>query len=180
MPRANLELAGYAVIVMGVSGSGKSTLGKALADHYSVSFVEGDTLHPPLNVSKMQSGIPLADEDRWPWLDAVGSNLAAFREQGVVASCSALRRSYRDRLRFLAGQETVFLYLSGSREVLAGRMARRTGHFMPAALLYSQFETFEAPEREPDVIELDIEHDPKTLMTEAISLINKYFHRAAR
>lgn len=130
------------VVVMGVSGSGKSTVGAALARCLRVPFVDADTLHPAANVAKMAAGDPLDDEDRYPWLDAVGEWLAAHRDGGV-ASCSALKRTYRDQLRaHCPGVE--FLHLSGSAELIADRLAARTDHFMPAALLRSQLDTLEA------------------------------------
>lgn len=126
---------------MGVSGSGKSTVGAALAGRMGVPFVDADTLHPAANVAKMAAGEPLDDDDRSPWLDAVGEWLAAHRDGGV-ASCSALKRTYRDKLRaHCPGVE--FLHLSGSAELIADRLAARTDHFMPAALLRSQLDTLE-------------------------------------
>lgn len=129
------------IVVMGVSGSGKSTVGAALARRLQVPFVDADTLHPPANIAKMAAGQPLSDDDRYPWLAEVGEWLAAHRDGGV-ASCSALKRKYRDQLRaHCAGVE--FLHLAGSPELIGGRVAARTGHFMPAALLRSQFDTLE-------------------------------------
>ncbi|ASW95408.1 gluconokinase [Mycobacterium intracellulare] len=130
------------VVVMGVSGSGKSTVGAALARRTRVPFVDADTLHPAANIAKMAAGEPLDDDDRYPWLDKVGEWLTAHRDGGVV-SCSALKKEYRDRLRaHCPGVE--FLHLSGSAELIAGRLAARTDHFMPAALLRSQLDTLEA------------------------------------
>lgn len=126
---------------MGVSGSGKSTVGPALARRLGVPFVDADTLHPRTNIVKMTAGEPLSDDDRRPWLDRVGEWLAGHRDGGVV-SCSALKRDYRDRLRgHCPGTE--FLYLSGAPELLGARLAARSGHFMPAALLRSQFDALE-------------------------------------
>lgn len=130
------------VVVMGVSGSGKSTVGAALARRMRVPFLDADTLHPAANVAKMAAGHPLDDDDRYPWLDTVGEWLAAHRDGGV-ASCSALKKTYRDRLRaHCPGVE--FVHLSGSAELIAGRLTARTDHFMPAALLRSQLDTLEA------------------------------------
>lgn len=126
---------------MGVSGSGKSTVGAALAQRLRVPFVDADTLHPPANIAKMAAGEPLDDDDRRPWLDAVGEWLAGHRDGGVV-SCSALKRKYRDQLREHYPQ-VVFLHLAGSPALIGGRLAARTGHFMPAALLRSQFDALE-------------------------------------
>jgi carbohydrate kinase (thermoresistant glucokinase family) len=126
---------------MGVSGSGKSTVGAALAQRLRVPFVDADALHPPANIAKMTAGEPLGDGDRYPWLERVGEWLAGHRDGGVV-SCSALKRKYRDQLRaHCPGVE--FLYLSGSPELIAARLAARSGHFMPAALLQSQFDALE-------------------------------------
>jgi gluconokinase len=129
------------VVVMGVSGSGKSTVGAALARRLRVPFVDADTMHPAANIAKMAAGEPLDDDDRYPWLERVGDWLAAHRDGGVV-SCSALKRAYRDQLRaHCPGVE--FLHLSGSAELIAGRLAARTEHFMPLALLRSQLNTLE-------------------------------------
>jgi gluconokinase len=140
------------VVVMGVSGSGKTTVGAALADALRLPFVDGDALHPAANVAKMAAGIPLDDADRAPWLDAVGAVLAAGP---VVVACSALRRVYRDRLR-LAAPELLLVFLDGSREVLAQRMAARPGHFMPASLLDSQLATLERPDPDERPVTVDI------------------------
>jgi gluconokinase len=131
------------VVVMGVSGSGKSTVGAALAQRLRVPFADGDDLHPPANIAKMSAGHPLDDDDRRPWLDAIGEWLADHDAEGGVICCSALKRSYRDRLRRHAGR-VEFLHLDGSREVIAARQATRPGHFMPASLVTSQFATLEA------------------------------------
>jgi gluconokinase len=126
---------------MGVSGSGKSTVGAALARRLAVPFVDADTLHPAANIAKMTAGEPLDDDDRYPWLERVGEWLAGHRD-GAVASCSALKRQYRDQLRAHCPR-VEFLHLSGSPELIGGRLAARSGHFMPAALLRSQFDTLE-------------------------------------
>ncbi|KBZ62317.1 hypothetical protein K875_03238 [Mycobacterium [tuberculosis] TKK-01-0051] len=129
------------VVVMGVSGSGKSTVGAALAQRWRVPFVDADTLHPAANIAKMAAGEPLDDDDRYPWLERVGDWLAAHRD-GAVVSCSALKRKYRDQLRARCpGVE--FLHLSGPAELIGARLAARTDHFMPAALLRSQLDTLE-------------------------------------
>lgn len=140
------------VVVMGVSGSGKSTVGAALADALGVRFVDGDSLHPAANVAKMAAGIPLDDSDRVPWLDAVAAVLAAGP---VVVACSALRRVYRDRLR-AAAPALELVFLDGSRELLASRMARRPGHFMPTTLLESQLATLERPGADEHPLTADI------------------------
>ena len=126
---------------MGVSGSGKSTVGMALARRLAVPFVDADTLHPSANIAKMTAGEPLDDDDRYPWLERVGQWLAGHRD-GAVASCSALKRKYRDQLRAHC-PEAEFLHLAGAPELIGGRLAARSGHFMPAALLRSQFDALE-------------------------------------
>ncbi len=132
-----------AVVVMGVASCGKTTLGEALAAHFGLPFVEGDRLHSPESVAKMSAGIALTDEDRWPWLGRVGYALAG--DTACVASCSALKRSYRDAIRAHAKRDVAFVHLHGAREVLAARIAGRKGHFMPASLLDSQLKTLEMP-----------------------------------
>jgi gluconokinase len=126
---------------MGVSGAGKSTVGAALARRLAVPFVDADTLHPAANIAKMTAGEPLNDDDRHPWLERVGEWLADHHD-GAVASCSALKRQSRDQLRAHCPNAD-FLHLSGSPELIGGRLAARSGHFMPAALLRSQFDALE-------------------------------------
>ncbi len=130
------------IVVMGVSGAGKSTIGAGLAASLAVPFVDADDLHPVANVEKMAAGIPLSDDDRWPWLDRVGAELSARAATGAVIACSALKRVYRDAIRVRA-PTALFVLLSGTHELLAARMARRENHFMPPALLASQLETLE-------------------------------------
>jgi gluconokinase len=133
-----------AIIVMGVTGSGKSTLGKALARALGWQFVEGDTLHPAGNITKMAAGLPLDDEDRVPFLDNVAKTLVQSQPHGIVVSCSALKRSYRDRIRS-ADPNTLFVLPVLSREQLQERLRGRVGHFMPGTLLDSQLATLEPP-----------------------------------
>ncbi|GAA5156282.1 gluconokinase [Nocardioides marinquilinus] len=130
------------VVVMGVSGSGKSTVGAALSQRLRVPYEDADDLHPQANVAKMAAGHALDDDDRRPWLDAVGAWLGAHDGTGGVMSCSALKRAYRDQLRTHAPRLEL-LHLHGPREVIAARQASRPGHFMPASLLDSQFATLE-------------------------------------
>jgi len=127
---------------MGVSGSGKTTVGELLAQRLRVDYGEADDFHPSANKQKMSAGVPLDDDDRRPWLLAVGDWLAEHGDRGAVATCSALKAAYRDLLRQEAPR-TVFLHLTASPEVLAERMARRQGHFMPVSLLDSQLDTLE-------------------------------------
>jgi gluconokinase len=143
------------VVVMGVSGSGKSTVGSLLAQRLRVPFVDADSLHPPANVAKMTAGQPLDDYDRYPWLARVGQWLADHRDGGV-ASCSALKRDYRDRLRARC-PSVEFLYLRGSAETIATRLATRSDHFMPAALLRSQFDALQPLGADEPGVTVDIE-----------------------
>jgi gluconokinase len=133
---------GPVVVVMGVAGSGKSVVGRLLAQRLGVEFAEGDDFHPAANVAKMTAGQPLDDADREPWLDVVAGWIAGRGELGGVVSCSALRRRYRDRLR-ADTPGVFFLHLDGSPALISGRLAERTGHFMPAELLRSQVDTLE-------------------------------------
>jgi gluconokinase len=146
------------IVVMGVSGSGKSTVGAALAQRLRVPFADADDFHPPANIAKMTAGEPLTDDDRYPWLEAIGQWLADRCESGAVMSCSALKRKYRDQIRrHCAG--VVSLHLSGSPEVIGRRQASRPGHFMPASLLASQFETLEPLDADERGITIDVDQD---------------------
>jgi gluconokinase len=131
------------VVIMGVSGCGKSSVGAALSAATGLPYVDGDDLHPPENVEKMRASQPLTDADRWPWLDRVAAVLAA--RAPVLVGCSALKRAYRDRIRAGAGGTVLFVHLTGEREVIAARLARRQGHYMPPGLLDSQFAALEPP-----------------------------------
>jgi len=163
-----------AFIVMGVSGSGKTVVAEAVARDLSLSFLEGDTLHPRANIEKMSMGIPLTDADRLPWLDKIGQEIAMSLAagEGIVISCSALKRIYRDRLRGFARGRLTFIFLNGSEEVLAPRMAARKGHFMPASLLKSQLATLEDPSAEDGVIAVDISGEPDDVIAEAIRKVH--------
>ena len=148
----------HAIVVMGVSGCGKSSVGRAVAERLGYDFVDADDLHPQANVEKMRGGTPLTDEDRWPWLAAVVDAMSErlSRGAGVVMACSALKRSYRDRLR-QAGRQVRFVHLSATEELIAARLARRRSHFFDPKLLASQFAALEAPEPsvETDVVVVD-------------------------
>jgi gluconokinase len=136
------------IVVMGVSSSGKSTVGNAIARTLHVPFLDGDGYHPQANVEKMRAGIPLTDEDRWPWLERLAGALAeaAGKKGAAVGACSALKRQYRQYLAEKAGEPILFVYLEGSRELIAERMARRQHEYMPTSLLDSQFATLEVPD----------------------------------
>jgi len=150
-----------AIIVMGVCGCGKSSVGAAIAERLGLPFIEGDVLHPKSNVEKMSRGEPLSDEDRWPWLEIIGRRMAEAldRGEGIVVSCSALKKVYRDRLRAAVAGRLSFVYLEGTRALLSERMGSRTGHFMPTSLLHSQLATLEAPTGEHGVVTVDIDRE---------------------
>jgi gluconokinase len=135
------------IILMGVAGVGKTTLGKRLAEELGWRFFEGDDFHPPANVAKMAAGVPLTDADRLPWLERLRGLVAEAlaREEDVVLSCSALRRSYRQLLT-VDPCRVRWVYLRGPQELIASRLGSRTGHFMPPSLLDSQLAALEAPE----------------------------------
>ncbi len=147
-----------ALIVMGVSGSGKSTIAEKLAQHLGWRYEDGDKFHPASNVAKMSAGHPLTDEDRWPWLQAIADEIDRACKAGehVIIACSALKHSYRDVL--VHGRDDVrIVYLRGTQELIAGRLAQRRGHFMPPGLLASQFKTLEPPD--PDEHPLTVSID---------------------
>ena len=145
------------IVVMGISGSGKSTLARAVADRYGWPFVEGDELHPDANIAKMKAGLALTDEDRRPWLCAVGKQIANWRNlrsPGAI-TCSALKRNYRDQLRNIADR-LYFVYLKIDKDEAIRRVVSRHGHFMSIDLVDSQLENLEIPSREIDVVTLDV------------------------
>jgi gluconokinase len=148
---------------MGVSSSGKTTVGKVIAQRFHAPYVEGDDYHPPANIKKMSAGIPLTDDDRWPWLDAFGKAMhdTAGTKGIAIGACSALRRSYRDRLVAAANEPIVFVYLDGTYEEIDARMKARTGHFMPESLLRSQFATLEPPAADENAIDVPIASTPE-------------------
>ena len=149
------------IVVMGVSGSGKSTVGAALAQRLRVPFADADDFHPAENIAKMSAGQPLDDDDRRPWLESIGAWLAEHADGGVM-SCSALKRNYRDHLRDHA-PTTLFAHLAGSVEVISRRQASRPGHFMPPALLASQFETLEQLTSDERGLTVDVDQIPVPL-----------------
>lgn len=153
------------IVVMGVSGCGKSTVGCALATALGVPYVEGDDLHPPQNVALMAAGTPLSDADRQGWLATVAQRLSDDRARGagVVVACSALKRSYRDSLR-AAAPDVLFVHLQGPQALLMQRLAQRKGHYMPAALLQSQFDTLEPPLADEAALQLDISPGPEAIV----------------
>ncbi|WP_431240162.1 gluconokinase [Mycolicibacterium aichiense] len=154
-------------VVMGVSGSGKSTVGAALAQRLRVPFADADDFHPSANIAKMTAGQALNDDDRYPWLEAIGGWLVGHPGGGVM-SCSALKRKYRDQLRQQC-PDVKFLHLSGSAEVIARRQASRPGHFMPASLLASQFETLEPLDPDEDGITIDVDQNIDSIVDRYVS-----------
>lgn len=156
------------IVVMGVAGCGKSTVGAALGTRLGLPFIDGDALHPPQNIAKMTRGEPLTDEDRQPWLRAVG---AALRDAPAIVGCSALKRAYRDLIRAEAGAPVVFVHLAGTQEVIAARMRARKNHFMPPALLASQFATLEPPGPDEAAITVDLDRPVEDVVAEVLSAL---------
>lgn len=144
------------MVLMGVAGCGKSSVGAALARRIGAVYVDGDDLHPAANIAKMGRGIPLSDEDRWPWLTRVGETLSAGSSPTIIG-CSALKRAYRDHIASVVGAPVTFIHLVGSLEVIERRMKARKGHFMPSALLASQFAALEPPGSDENAISVDID-----------------------
>jgi gluconokinase len=155
------------IVVMGVAGCGKSSLGAALAQGLGLALVEGDDFHPEVNQQKMRAGVPLTDGDRAGWLEALAAQLVAAAPGGVVLTCSALKRAYRERLR-AAAPGLCFVHLALSRDEALRRVAARAGHFFPSSLVDSQLATLEPPAGEPGVIELDATLPPAALAAQAL------------
>lgn len=156
-------------VVMGVSGSGKTTIARGVATGLGWDLLEGDAFHPPANVEKMSHGVPLTDDDRWPWLRAIAAEIDSQAEQGrsVVVACSALKRVYRDLL--LTGRPGgILVYLDGSPELIAARMAARKGHFMPPKLLESQFATLEPPAPDEQPVTVSIAPSPDAIIADVV------------
>jgi gluconokinase len=160
-----------AVIVMGVTSCGKTSVGEALATRLGAHFIEGDKLHPAANIAKMSNGIPLNDDDRWPWLDEIGQSLRG--DVVKIASCSALKKSYRQRLILAAQRPVTFVFLNGTREQLAERIAARKNHFMPPSLLDSQLATLEPPLVEEGAIQCDITAAVKEIVQQVLAKLER-------
>ncbi len=158
------------VVVMGVSASGKSSVAAALAERCAVAFVDADDLHPEANIAKMAAGIPLEDDDRWPWLESVADALSD-RPGGAIVACSALKRRYRDRLRQKV-PTLIFVFLNGTPGLLAQRAESRRGHFMPPQLLRSQLEALEPLETDECGITVDIDASVADIAESALEWIN--------
>jgi gluconokinase len=156
------------IVVMGVSGSGKSTVGAALAQRLRVPFADADDFHPPANIAKMTAGNPLDDDDRYPWLEAIGEWLAQHGDGGVM-SCSALKRKYRDQMRRHC-PTVEFLHLSGTPQVIGKRQASRPGHFMPASLLASQFATLEPLDPDEHGVAVDVDQNIDAIVDNYVAL----------
>jgi gluconokinase len=159
------------LVIMGVSGCGKSTVGEGLAKALHLPFLEGDSLHPPRNVALMAAGTPLTDEDRAGWLDTIAARLAALPDdEGLVVSCSALKRAYRDRLR-RAAPDVRFVHLHGTTALLAQRLLQRQHLYMPPTLLDSQLATLEMPTADEHVIALNIADPVPQLLQQALQVL---------
>ncbi|MFH1342169.1 MAG: gluconokinase [Pseudomonadota bacterium] len=154
---------------MGVSGSGKSTIGEALAERLRWTFEDGDRFHPPGNVAKMSAGHPLTDEDRIPWLQAIADEIDRLCKAGerAVIACSALKRAYRDIL--VHGRDDVrIVFLDGTQDLIASRLAARKGHFMPPELLASQFRTLEPPAENENPVTVSIDAPVETVVDDIV------------
>jgi gluconokinase len=149
------------IVIMGVAGCGKSTIAELLAARWGFDVLEGDALHPASNAAKMAAGIPLDDADRGPWLTAIAQH-ARNRRRGLVISCSALARRYRDTLR-TGAPGALFIHLDGSPQLMEARVAARVGHFMPSSLVASQFAVLEPLEHDERGLTIDAGLDPRTI-----------------
>jgi gluconokinase len=158
-----------AAVVMGVASCGKTTVGAAVADRLGVRFIEGDRLHSAANIAKMSAGTPLTDEDRWPWLASIGAALRG--EDGAIAACSALKKSYRKAIAAAAGRPVSFVFLSGGRALLQQRINARKNHFMPPTLLDSQLATLEIPGPDEDAVTIDIAQEPEAIVEAAVAFL---------
>ncbi|TLS43497.1 gluconokinase [Streptomyces montanus] len=170
-PRTHEPRSPHVVVIMGVAGTGKTTVGPLLADRLGVPYAEGDGFHPETNIAKMSAGTPLTDEDRRPWLDAIGEWAHERAGLGGVVSCSALKRSYRDRLRASA-PGLVFVQLTGDRKLIEDRMTHRQGHFMPTALLDSQFATLQPLQADEAGVAVDVSGSPEEIAERALSALH--------
>jgi gluconokinase len=159
------------VVVMGVAASGKTTVGELLARELDVEYADADDFHSAANVAKMSAGIPLTDEDRGPWLDAIGAWLAERAATGAVVTCSALRRRYRDAIRSSAG-DVWFLFCHGTFALISARIAHRSQHFMPGSLLKSQFATLEPPGPDERAVYEDVASPPERIVADFLEQVS--------
>ena len=167
------------VVVMGVAGCGKSTVAEAIHERLDYAYAEGDDFHPQANIDKMSAGIPLTDEDRWPWLQVINKWMVAREALGenTVVSSSALKRSYREALS--ENVPTVFIHLSGTQELIQQRLNERKGHFMPPALLPSQFAILEPLSPDENGVEVSIEGSVDAMVERALDAVNEYARSVA-
>jgi carbohydrate kinase (thermoresistant glucokinase family) len=158
------------ILVMGVAGCGKTTVGRLLAEALGAAYEEGDAYHTPKNVAKMNSGTPLTDADRWPWLEHLAASIDGWLAQGkpTVLACSALKQSYRD---ILIGDRrgVALVYLKGSETLIRGRLEKRRDHYMPADLLASQFATLEEPDH---AITVDVSPEPSAIVQTVLARLH--------
>lgn len=162
------------IVVMGVSGVGKTTVAERLAKRLGWTFCDGDAFHPESNVEKMRRGIPLVDDDRWPWLRRVAEEIDAYRStgKGFVVACSALKRSYRQIL--LEGRaDARLVYLEGSRDLILSRLQLRKGHYFPATLLDSQLATLEAPRASEQALVVTVDEPVDAIVEEIVRRLNQ-------
>ena len=162
-----------AIVVMGVSGAGKSTVGRLIAARLDCPFRDADSFHPKANIEKMSRGEPLTDQDRWPWLDAIAAWIAEHRAAGTtcVVTCSALKRVYRDIVTDRQRADVRLVYLKGEFDLIAARLAARKGHFMPPALLKSQFDALEEPGADERAITVSIDAAPEEIAGRVVGAI---------
>ena len=154
------------IIIFGVSGAGKTTIGKLLATDVGWQFLEADDFHPAANIQKMRSGQPLTDKDRWPWLESLRKQIERllFSEENAVLACSALKHTYRDRLR--VSDEIKFVFLHGEYALVEKQLRSRHGHFMNPALLQSQFDDLEEPRQDENVVTVELGRTPQEIVKE--------------
>jgi carbohydrate kinase (thermoresistant glucokinase family) len=163
-----------AIVVMGVSGAGKSTVGRIVAVRLGCPFRDADSFHPHANIEKMSRGEPLTDADRWPWLNAIAAWIAEHRAAGTtcVVTCSALKRAYRDIVTNRQSADVRLVYLKGDFDLIEARLKARTGHFMPPALLKSQFDALEEPGVDEHPITVSIDATPEEIAGEVLTKLH--------
>lgn len=167
-------MAGHSIVVMGVASSGKSTVGALLSERLNAKFIDGDDLHPRVNVLKMASGSPLTDEDREPWLVRVNDAIFSIesKKETAILVCSALKKKYRNTLRE-GNNKVAFIFLDGPRELVKERISQRENHYMKPEMVDSQFEALEKPENESDVITISIDQPLVDLVNQCVIELNK-------